>query len=114
MNEVSMTQLYSILATLRDYDGILRTKLDGSNERPGWKYIMRFILCMSPFHFKGGIARSNLYYHGARNWIISTVESLYDPSTHPYSLTLLIVKHISHIMPNSTNSFTVNTSVMPE
>ena len=86
MNEVSMTQLYSILATLRDYDGILRTKLDGSNERPGWKYIMRFILCMSPFHFKGGIARSNLYYHGARNWISSTVESLYDPSTHPYSL----------------------------
>jgi hypothetical protein len=25
---------------------------------------------MSPFHFRGGVARSNLYYHGAMNWIV--------------------------------------------
>ena len=24
---------------------------------------------MTPFHFKGGVARSNLYYQGARHWV---------------------------------------------
>ena len=30
---------------------------------------------MTPFHFKGGIARSNLYYHRKKRWIISTVKN---------------------------------------
>ena len=25
---------------------------------------------MTPFHFRGGVARSNLYYHGMKNYII--------------------------------------------
>ena len=29
---------------------------------------------MSPFHHRGDVARSNLYWHLLKNWIISTVK----------------------------------------
>ena len=30
---------------------------------------------MTPFHLKGGTARSTLYYHGAKSWISSRVDN---------------------------------------
>lgn len=36
---------------------------------PGWCFIKRYVLCMSPCHRKGGVARSNLFYHGFRNFL---------------------------------------------
>ena len=76
---VSFYQLYSILsfiqgeikATEEKFDILpnkRERKLDGS--LPKWTFVKEHLLCSSPHHRKGGVARSNLYYHGLRNWII--------------------------------------------
>lgn len=68
MNKISKVQLYSVLACLQNEEGELRTV---NGKTPSWKFVKRYLLCMTPFHFRGGVARSNLYYHGMRNYIIS-------------------------------------------
>jgi len=68
MTTVSMQSLYAVICTLIDYDGNVRVR-PYTGEVAGWQYIKRYILCMTPFHFRGGVARSNLYYHGMKNWI---------------------------------------------
>ena len=73
LNKINMCQIYSILAILRDFDGQLRLYRD-TNNFPGNNFIKRYVICMTPFHFRGGVARSNLYYHGAMNWIIKKAE----------------------------------------
>jgi len=69
LNKINMCQIYSILAILRDFDGQLRLYKD-TNNFPSNYFIKRYVLCMTPFHWRGGVARSNLYYHGTMNWII--------------------------------------------
>jgi len=69
-----MPQLFSIAATLIDEDGKDRVRKE-TQESPGWGYVKRHVLCMSPFHLKGGTARSTLYYHGAKSWISSRVDN---------------------------------------
>lgn len=61
--------LYTILATLQDSDGKLLLRKNG--RFPSVNHIMRYILCMSPNHLRGGIARSNIFWHGFRNYLIS-------------------------------------------
>lgn len=80
INNVRMPQIYSVLSSLM---GDIVEKHDGyyisselcvrpnTGQLPGWKFVKNEVLNMKPFHFKGGVARSNLYYHGARNWIIA-------------------------------------------
>lgn len=68
MTTVSMQSLYAVICTLIDYDGNVRVR-PSTGEMAGWQYIKRYVLCMSPFHFRGGVARSNLYWHGMKNWI---------------------------------------------
>lgn len=70
----NMAQMYSVLGSLVDYEGNF---ID--NEKPlvnnyKWK---RYVLCSTPFHFRGGLLRSNIYYHGQKNYIISQGK-LYD------------------------------------
>ena len=65
-----MAQIYSILAVLRDHKGELR-KRESTGDFISNNDAKRYIFCMSPYHHRGGVARSNLYYHGAMNWIIS-------------------------------------------
>lgn len=67
-NQVKMTILYSIVATLIDYNGNLR-KRPSTNELIGWKFVKRHIFGFGPFHLKGGVARSNIVFHGMRHWI---------------------------------------------
>lgn len=69
LNKINMCQIYSVLAIFRDFDGQLRLYRD-TGRFPSNYFIKRYVLCMTPFHFRGGVARSNLYYHGAMNWII--------------------------------------------
>lgn len=80
MNNVRMPQIYSVLSSLagdiveeneRYYIRPTLALRDSTEELPGWYFVKRFVLNMSPFHFRGGVARSNLYYHGAKNWIIA-------------------------------------------
>lgn len=71
----SMTQFYSILATMRYHcyvEDKVKYRLRNSTKNfLSNKDFKRYIICMSPFHRKGGVARSNLYHHGIKNWIIS-------------------------------------------
>jgi len=74
---VKMQAMYAIACTIiHPYDNCLRVREETGNS-PGWKYIKKYIFRMSPFHFRGGVARSNLYYHGMKNWIIRVVKEIY-------------------------------------
>lgn len=74
LNSIKMAQFYSIAATLIDYNGKLRLR-KGTGELPGWKFIKKYVIPMSPFHRKGGVARSNLYHHGLKNYLKNQVEA---------------------------------------
>lgn len=73
-NKINMCQIYSILAIFRDFDGQLRL-YKNTGRFPSNYFIKRYVICMTPFHFRGGVARSNLYYHGAMNWIIKKAKT---------------------------------------
>jgi hypothetical protein len=73
LKEINMCQIYSILAILRDFEGQLRLFKD-TNDFPTNYFIKRYVLCMTPFHWRGGVARSNLYYHGMMSWIARKAE----------------------------------------
>jgi len=64
-----MGQIYTILSVLRNHKGELR-KRESTNNFLSNNDAKRYIFCMTAFHHRGGVARSNLYFHGARNWII--------------------------------------------
>jgi len=40
-----------------------------TGELAGWDYMKSGVFCMSPFHRRGGTARSNLYYHTMRKFV---------------------------------------------
>ena len=73
LNKVRMSQFYTVLSTMRDYEGNLR-KREHTGELPGWQFVKRRVFCFSPFHFKGGVARSNLVFWGLRNWVEARVQ----------------------------------------
>ena len=70
INKLKLAQIFSILIQLQDPDGNLRYR-ENTQELPGWKFVKRYVLKQTPFHFRGGVARSNLYYHGLKNWVAS-------------------------------------------
>ena len=65
---VKMGGIYAVVCTLIDDEGNVRVRPE-TGSIAGWKYIKKYILCMTPNHFRGGVARSNLYYHIGMNWI---------------------------------------------
>jgi hypothetical protein len=67
LNDIKNAQLYAVLVQLLDDEGNPRIR-KSTGKLPSWKFIKRYSIKMTPFHFKGGVARSNLYYHGMRNW----------------------------------------------
>lgn len=82
INKLAKAQICSVLATLMggiEKDFLTEEAFINFNPRfrnstgtyAGWNFIKRYVLCMSPFHLKGGVARSNLYYHGLKNWVIA-------------------------------------------
>lgn len=79
-NNVSLSQIYAVLSTLQGkivengemvsiIDEVI--KRNSTKNLAGWAFAKKHLLCMSPNHMRGGVARSNLYYHGAKNWIIA-------------------------------------------
>ena len=69
VKEVKLSQFYSVLCQMMNEEGELRFR-DGTDQQlAGWKFVKRYAIRMSPFHLKGGVARSNLYYHGLRHWV---------------------------------------------
>ena len=76
MSDVKIQALYAIACTIIHPDadvGPLRLRA-GTETLPGWAFIKRYVFKMTPYHLKGGVARSNLYYHGMRNWIIAKAQ----------------------------------------
>ena len=67
INKLKMSQLYSVVTLLVKFDGSLRVR-PSTGSLPGWKYAKRYLLSMTPFHWKGGTARSNIYHHGIKNY----------------------------------------------
>lgn len=63
---VRMSGLFAIVCTILDDEGKIRIRPETGN-MPGFEYIKRYILRMSPFHHEGGVARSNLYHHIFKN-----------------------------------------------
>jgi len=72
INKIKMPQMYSVLSLLKDLNGNSRVRnnpVSYVKDLPGWRFIKKYVVPMSPFHFRGGVCRSNLYYHGMKNWI---------------------------------------------
>lgn len=76
---IRYAQIHSVLAQLRgkavkDEDGTyvvvgdLRLR-ESTGEFPGWHFVKEYAIGMSPFHHRGGIARSNFYKHGTENFV---------------------------------------------
>lgn len=63
----SSTTVYSIAGLVFDVDGIPMTRYDKAI--PGWNFARRYVLAFSPNHRRGGVAASNLKYHGFRNFV---------------------------------------------
>lgn len=72
LNNLKMNQIYSVLVQLMNDKGELRLR-DNTGELAGWKFIKRYSFKMTPNHFRGGVARSNLYHHGIKNWVAAQV-----------------------------------------
>lgn len=62
-------KLYTIASLFFRPDGSVRLRPD-TGAVPGKTWLRRNVLHTSPFHFRGGIARSNVYWHGGRNYFI--------------------------------------------
>lgn len=69
-NGPGLSKLYTLAALFMRPDGSLRVRPD-TNRPPGLKWIIDTQLAQSPSHHKGGIARSNMTWHGFRNYAIS-------------------------------------------
>ena len=74
--QFDMRLLYTICSMLVDETGAIR-KREKTKEVAGWNFIKRYIIGMSPFHLKGGVARSNVYHWGLKNWVKRQVKENY-------------------------------------
>lgn len=59
--------VYSIAGTVFDVDGVPMARYE--NKIPGWSFVRRYVLAFSPNHRRGGVAASNIKYHGFRNFV---------------------------------------------
>ena len=80
LNQAKIDKLFSILCTIMDEDGSIRIR-PYEGKMAGWGYIKRHILCMTSFHFKGGVARSTLYHHGMKSWVSAMMNQTLGLST---------------------------------
>lgn len=67
LNSMSITQLYTAASLVVDPSGNERQRED-TEKMPGVCWLMRNIVATTPFHHRGGLARSNFYFHGLRNY----------------------------------------------
>ena len=64
-----INRLYTLTAFFLHPNGTVRKRPDTGN-MPGIQWLRRNVLHTSPFHFRGGIARSNIYWHGLKNYVL--------------------------------------------
>lgn len=80
--DIAIAAIYAVLSTLRgrviNNDGDLSSELylrESTGNMPGWHFVKRYILCFTPFHLKGGTARSNIFHHSLKNWVKKKAEA---------------------------------------
>jgi len=73
-NGPQLSKLYTLAALLLNDDGSLRYRPD-TNKPPGISWLVRTQIAPSPCHHRGGIARSNIMWHGFRNYAISKMNT---------------------------------------
>ena len=61
-------QLYTVWSALMNFDGTPRLR-EPTGRPAGWKHVKQHYLGSSPHHGNGGVARSNLNWHGMKNYI---------------------------------------------
>lgn len=66
---MSMTQMYTIASMFVRPDYKARIRGD-TGEMPGMRWLLRNQIGTTAFHFRGGIARSNIYHHGVKNFCV--------------------------------------------
>jgi hypothetical protein len=66
----SLSKLYTLAALLLNEEGNLRLRSD-TGRSPGIGWLMRTQIATTPFHYLGGIARSNIMWHGCKNYVVS-------------------------------------------
>ena len=64
-----LNRLYTLAAFFLHPNGTVRQRPD-TGDMPGIQWLRRNVLHTSPFHFRGGIARSNIYWHGFKNYAL--------------------------------------------
>jgi len=69
-----LTHLYTLASLLLNDEGKLRLRPDTSRP-PGINWLMRTQLATSPYHHRGGIARSNVMWHGFKNYVVSKMNT---------------------------------------
>jgi len=77
LNQVNMVGLYSIVAGLFEcnvnaVDLTVQCKpriRATTGELPGWSFMATYVYGFSPFHLKGGLARSNLKFHNFKTYL---------------------------------------------
>jgi hypothetical protein len=69
-----LSKLYTLAALLINEEGTLRLRPD-TQLPPGIGWLMRTQLSPSPFHHRGGIARSNVMWHGCKNYVVSKMNT---------------------------------------
>jgi len=65
----SLSKLYTLAALLLNEEGNLRLRPD-TGRSPGIGWLMRTQIATTPFHHRGGIARSNIMWHGCKNYVV--------------------------------------------
>lgn len=66
-NNIKMSQIYPIAAMFISYEGNIRKRLS-TKDLVGWYFAQRYVYHFSPWHLRAGVARSNFFHHGIRNY----------------------------------------------
>ena len=69
-----LSKLYTLAALLLNEEGNLRLRPD-TGRPPGIGWLMRTQIASTPFHHRGGIARSNVMHHGCKNYGVSKMNT---------------------------------------
>jgi hypothetical protein len=72
-NKIKMCQIYPIAAVFKTYEGKIRKRFS-TKKLAGWYFIQRYVFHFSPWHLRGGVARSNFFHHGIENYTIAKLK----------------------------------------
>lgn len=84
--DVKMSQITAVLLSMMSLNGNprMRKGVDEDGEKiewiAGWQFVKKYLFVMGPNHERGGVCRSDLYWHGLRNYIAGEggIEKVYN------------------------------------